>query len=176
MAAIPSGLLKALQNPAATGLLRHFQVHGQAIKATARNQPKTLDSDPENVARIAFLPALPGVVLLNASRYSFAIAQTSEPPMSQPHNIHPGEILHAEFLLPMGLSQNRLARAIGVPPRRINEIVLGKRGISADTALRLAAAFGTSAEFWMGLQEGYELREARAVLGESLAAIERLAA
>ena len=96
--------------------------------------------------------------------------------MSRLHNTHPGEILHAEFLQPMGLSQNRLARAIGVPPRRINEIVLGKRGISADNAPRLSAAFGTSAEFWMGLQEEYELREARTVLGESLAAIERLAA
>jgi hypothetical protein len=72
MAAIPSGLLKALQNPAATGLLRHFQVHGQAIKATARNQPKTLDSDPENVARIAFLPALPGVRLA-AQRLAFGL-------------------------------------------------------------------------------------------------------
>ena len=96
--------------------------------------------------------------------------------MSQPHNIHPGEILNEEFLLPMGLSQNRMPRAIGVPPRRINEIVLGKPGISADTALRLSAAFGTSAEFWMGLQAEYELREARTVLGESVSAIARIAA
>ena len=59
-------------------------------------------------------------------------------------NIHPGEVLLEEFLLPMDLSQNALARATGVPPRRINEIVLGKRGITADTALRLAAFFGTS--------------------------------
>lgn len=68
------------------------------------------------------------------------------------HPIHPGEVLCEEFLKPMSISQNRLALNIGVPPRRINEIVLGKRGITADTALRLAKFFGTSAEFWLGLQ------------------------
>src|SRR5260370_41921674 len=66
--------------------------------------------------------------------------------------IHPGEILRGEFMKPRGLSQNALARALNVPPRRINEIVLEKRGISADTALRLARYFGTSAEMWTGLQ------------------------
>lgn len=81
--------------------------------------------------------------------------------MTRLKNIHPGEILLEEFLKPMGLSQTRLARAIGVPPRRINEIVRGERGITADTALRLARAFGTSVQFWMGLQDEYELREAR---------------
>lgn len=75
-------------------------------------------------------------------------------------NIHPGEILLEEFLRPMEISQTRLAQSIGVPPRRINEIVLGKRGITADTALRLAKVFGTSVQFWMGLQDEYELREA----------------
>lgn len=75
-------------------------------------------------------------------------------------NIHPGEVLLEEFLTPMGLSQNALARAIGVPPRRINEIVLGKRAISADTAIRLARYFGTSEKFWMGLQVDYDLEEA----------------
>ena len=65
--------------------------------------------------------------------------------------VHPGEILLEEFLLPMGLSQNRLANEIGVPPRRINEIVLRKRRVTADTALRLAKYFGTSPQFWMGL-------------------------
>jgi antitoxin HigA-1 len=64
-------------------------------------------------------------------------------------NIHPGEVLQEEFLTPMGISQNGVARAIGVPPRRINEIVLGKRAITADTALRLAHYFGTSEQFWM---------------------------
>ena len=67
-------------------------------------------------------------------------------------NIHPGEVLLEEFLTPMGISQNALARSIGVPPRRINEIVLGKRAITADTALRLAHYFGTSEQFWMALQ------------------------
>ena len=76
-------------------------------------------------------------------------------------NIHPGEILLQEFLLPMNLSQNASARATGVPPRRINEIVLRKRGITADIALRLAVAFGTSEGFWLGLQADYDLEEAR---------------
>ena len=71
--------------------------------------------------------------------------------------VHPGEVLLEDFLKPMKLSQNRLALSIGVHPRRINEIVLGKRGVSADTALRLAKFFGTSAELWLGLQKDYEL-------------------
>ena len=71
--------------------------------------------------------------------------------------IHPGEILLEEFLGPMGLSQNALARGIGVPPRRINEIVHGARRVTADTALRLGRFFGMSAEFWLGLQMDYEL-------------------
>ena len=70
---------------------------------------------------------------------------------------HPGRILYEQFLKPIGLSQNALARELGVPPRRINEIILGKRGISADTALRLARYFGTSEEFWMNLQARYDL-------------------
>ncbi len=75
--------------------------------------------------------------------------------------IHPGEILREEFMKPRGLSQNALARALCVPPRRINEIVLERRGITADTALRLARYFGTTAESWIGLQSDYELRRAR---------------
>jgi len=71
--------------------------------------------------------------------------------------VHPGEILLKEFIEPMGLSQNRLALALGVPARRINEIVLGKRGITADTALRLARYFKMSPQFWLGLQMDYEL-------------------
>lgn len=66
--------------------------------------------------------------------------------------VHPGEVLLEEFLKPLELSQNRLALDIGVPARRINEIVLGKRSVSADTALRLARYFGTTSQFWMGLQ------------------------
>src|SRR6266852_5142882 len=75
--------------------------------------------------------------------------------------IHPGEILREEFMKPRGLSQNALARALHVPPRRINEIVLEKRSITGDTALRLARYFGTSAELWAGLQADYDLRRAR---------------
>ena len=75
--------------------------------------------------------------------------------------IHPGEILREEFMTPHGLSQNALARALGVPPRRINEIVLEKRGIRADTALRLARFFNTTAELWTGLQADYDLRLVR---------------
>ena len=80
--------------------------------------------------------------------------------------VHPGEVLMEEFLKPMGLSQSRVALAIGVHPRRINEIVLGKRGISADTALRLAKFFGTSAELWLGLQKDYELDVAMDEVGD----------
>lgn len=71
--------------------------------------------------------------------------------------IHPGEILLEEFLIPLGVSQYRLAHTIGVPPRRINEIVHGKRSITPDTALRLARAFGTSDRFWMNLQTRHDL-------------------
>ncbi len=71
--------------------------------------------------------------------------------------IHPGEILMEEFLKPMGLSQNMLANDIGVPPRRINEIIHGKRRITADTALRLAHYFKMSPQFWLGLQMDYDL-------------------
>lgn len=82
--------------------------------------------------------------------------------------VHPGEILLEEFLEPMGLSQSRLAREIGVPPRRVNEIVLGKRRITADTALRLAKYFNMSAEFWLGLQMDYELDVEMDRLGDRL--------
>ncbi len=71
--------------------------------------------------------------------------------------IHPGEVLLEEFLKPMGLSQNKVALSIGVPSRRINEIVLGKRGVTADTALRLGRYFDMSPQFWLGLQMDYDL-------------------
>jgi len=82
--------------------------------------------------------------------------------------IHPGEILREEFLKPMGISINRLARDIVVPPGRISEIVNGKRGITADTALRLAHFFGVSAELWLGLQTEYDLRIARQNIGAEI--------
>lgn len=84
------------------------------------------------------------------------------------HPVHPGEVLLEEFLKPMRLSQNRLALDIGVHPRRINEIVLGKRSITADTALRLARYFGTSPQFWLGLQADYDLDVAMDELGDRL--------
>lgn len=83
--------------------------------------------------------------------------------------IHPGEILKEEFLEALNLSQTKLALRIGVAPRRINEIVLGKRSITADTALRLSRFFGNSAEFWVGLQTDYDLRRARQRLSERIA-------
>jgi addiction module HigA family antidote len=82
--------------------------------------------------------------------------------------IHPGEVLAEEFLAPLGLSQYRLAQDLSVPPRRINEIVHGKRGISADTALRLARYFGTSPQFWLNLQARYDLEVEQDRLGSRL--------
>ena len=91
-------------------------------------------------------------------------------------NPHPGEILAEEFLKPMAVSQNALARAVHVPPRRINEIVLGKRAITADTDLRLARYFGLSEGFFLGLQGDYDLMERRRQIGPMLATIEPRAA
>ena len=82
--------------------------------------------------------------------------------------IHPGEVLPADFLEPLDVSQYRLAHSISVPPRRINEIVHGKRGVTADTALRLARFFGTSAQFWLNLQARYDLESERDRLGVRL--------
>lgn len=82
--------------------------------------------------------------------------------------VHPGEVLMEEFLMPMKLSQHRLALSIGVDARRINEIVLGKRRVTADTALRLSKFFGTSPQFWMGLQSDYDLDVAEDELGDRL--------
>ena len=88
--------------------------------------------------------------------------------------IHPGEVLMEDFIEGFGITQNHLAVAIGVPPRRINEIVHGKRGITADTAVRLSRYFGNSAEFWMNLQSHYELRIERRTLRDQLDAISPL--
>ena len=87
--------------------------------------------------------------------------------------MHPGEILINQYLAPAGLSQNRLARDIGVPPRRINEIVLGKRSITADTAVRLATYFGNEALDWLRLQSEYDIALARATNHSDYAAIQR---
>ena len=91
-------------------------------------------------------------------------------------NPHPGEVLLEEFLTPMGLSQNALARALHVPPRRINEIVLAKRDVTADTDLRLARYFGVSEGFFLGLQADYDLMQRRREIEKDLAVIEPRAA
>ncbi|GAW87670.1 conserved hypothetical protein [Bathymodiolus platifrons methanotrophic gill symbiont] len=88
-------------------------------------------------------------------------------------NIHPGEVLFEEFLKPMKISQNAIAKAINVSPRRVNEIVHGNRAVTADTAIRLAKYFGTSEQFWTGLQADYELEEARSHI--NLDSIQRVA-
>ena len=88
--------------------------------------------------------------------------------MNRLPNIHPGEILLEEFLKPLEISQNRIANAMSVPPRRINEIVHGKRSITADTALRLAAVLGTTEKFWLGLQDDYDLEKARHAAAQEL--------
>lgn len=88
--------------------------------------------------------------------------------------IHPGEILREEFLVPLNLSANALAIALGVPAPRINDVARERRGITADTALRLARYFGTSAEFWMGLQADYDLRLAESAANDALARIRRM--
>jgi addiction module HigA family antidote len=97
----------------------------------------------------------------------------SETPMMAP--IHPGEMLKEDFLGPLGVSEYRLAKAIGVPPRRINEIVHGTRRISADTALRLSRYFGMSDGFWMNLQGHYDIEVEKAKLRSALTEIEPLA-
>lgn len=86
-------------------------------------------------------------------------------------NPHPGEILEEEFLKPLGLSQNALAQAIGVPANRVSEIVRGRRGITADTDLRLGRFFGLSEGFWLRLQNSYDMMEARRALGKSITKI-----
>lgn len=98
----------------------------------------------------------------------------TEAPTTAP--IHPGEVLLEEYLTPLRVTQHHLALAIGVPPRRINEIVHGKRGITADTALRLARYFGTSERFWLNLQGRYEIEVERDRLAGILNEIEPLAA
>ena len=98
---------------------------------------------------------------------------TTEPDFIEP--IHPGEILMEDFIEGFRITQNKLAVSIGVLPRRINEIVHGKRGITAETAIRLARYFGTSEEMWMNLQTNYELRLERRALHDEVAAITPLA-
>jgi addiction module HigA family antidote len=104
------------------------------------------------------------------SRSSITTNRKSHASASRLPPVHPGEVLLEEFLKPMAISQYRLARDISVPPRRINEVVLRKRGITADTALRLARYFGTSEQFWLNLQTEYDLDVERDRLGDRLVA------
>jgi addiction module HigA family antidote len=100
----------------------------------------------------------------DGTRYGLAVARHKLPA------VHPGEVLLEEFLKPLAISQYRLAKDIGVPARRVNEIVLGKRSVSADTALRLGRFFGTSEQFWINLQSQYDLDVERDRLGGRLEA------
>lgn len=100
-------------------------------------------------------------------------ADVIDPVAEQIPPTHPGEILLHDFLEPLGLSQYALAKAIGVPPRRINEIIKGQRGITADTALRLAAYFANDAQSWLNLQNRYDTERARASIMDLLARIPR---
>ena len=93
--------------------------------------------------------------------------------MKQHSPVHPGEILREEFLIPLGLSEYRVAKDIGVPPRRINEIVKGMRALTVDTALRLERYFGWPAEVWLNLQSHHDQQVAKGVLKSTLAAIQR---
>lgn len=86
-------------------------------------------------------------------------------------NIHPGEILLEEFLIPLGISQYKLAKDIKIPQTRVSEIVKGKRRITADTALRLSKYLGTSAKFWLGLQDDFDIEESENLLSQELAEI-----
>ena len=95
--------------------------------------------------------------------------------MAKLKNTHPGDILLHEFLEPMSISQNKLARDISVPPRRINEIIVGKRAITVNTTLRLARYFGNSEQFWLGLQGDYDLEETNKKMGTVLNQISTIA-
>jgi addiction module HigA family antidote len=92
--------------------------------------------------------------------------------MGELRNIHPGEVLSEEFLKPMGITAYRLSKDIGIPQTRISEIIHGRRRVTADTALRLSKYFGTSARFWMGLQDDYDLEEQQESIADELKEIE----
>ncbi len=94
--------------------------------------------------------------------------------MAKSKNIHPGEILLEEFLIPFGISAYRLSKDIGIPQTRISEIIKGNRRITADTALRLSLYFGTSPKFWLGLQDDYDLEEEKSAKGSILKSIKLL--
>ena len=94
--------------------------------------------------------------------------------MERLRNIHPGEVLQEEFLEPFGITAYRLAKEIKIPQTRISQILQGRRRITADTALRLSEFFGNSAQFWLGLQDDYDLEEERSKIGDELSGIQRM--
>ena len=94
--------------------------------------------------------------------------------MDRLRNIHPGEVLQQEFLEPFDITAYRLAKEIKIPQTRISQILQGRRRITADTALRLSEFFGNSPQFWLGLQDDYDLEEERSKIGEELSAIQRM--
>jgi addiction module HigA family antidote len=112
--------------------------------------------------------AVPGRLQGSPGKWNFQLEEKMNP-KKKLAPVHPGEVLLEEFTKPLGLSQTRLGRDLGVSPRRINEIVHGKRSVTADTALRLSRYFGTSAEFWLGLQADYDLDTASDRLAERIA-------
>lgn len=124
----------------------------------------------------AFVSMTSGASALPGRTEDLTVLKSSTTTTDLIANPHPGVILLEDFLKPMSLSQHALARAVHVPPRRINEIVLGKRGVTADTDLRLARYFGVSEGFFLGLQADYDLMERRRQIGEDLLAIEPRAA
>jgi addiction module HigA family antidote len=93
--------------------------------------------------------------------------------MNKLANIHPGEVLQHEFLMPLEISAYRLAKDLGIPQTRVSQIIHGKRRITADSALRLSKYFGNSAKFWLGLQDDYDLEEEKSTLEKELNSIER---
>jgi addiction module HigA family antidote len=107
------------------------------------------------------------MTIMRENLYTIDLSDVIDPNGTPIPPIHPGEILRDEFLAPLGITQYALAKAIGVPPRRINEIVHGLRGISADTALRLGLYFETSSQFWSNLQVGYETELAQRALAST---------
>ncbi len=133
----------------------------ETAKLFARLRPRVIPAHLERHA-LRKLLILDGAEVLDDLRPGAAMERTVIAP------IHPGEILLEEFLEPMQLSQYRLAQGLKVPPRRINEIVHGKRAITADTALRLARFFGTSERFWLNLQTRFDLETQRERLGSTL--------
>ena len=154
---------------AATTLGDLRALHGNRLEELVGNRKGQHSIRINDQFRICFVWRAGNAELVEIVDYHSGIAD-----MAKLKLVHPGEILQEEFLKPLGVSQYRLANDIGVPPRRINEIVLGKRGITADTALRLGRYFGTSPQFWMNLQARYDLEMQSDLIGNQLQKVRAL--